>query len=35
MKLPLNNKYTFFYKKHVYKKHEAEIWQKLRNVFEI
>jgi len=24
--------YTFFYKKHVYKKHEAEIMQKLRNI---
>ena len=26
--------YTFFYKKHVYKKHEAEIRQKLRNIEE-
>ena len=25
-------KYTFFYKIHVYKKHEAEIRQKLRNL---
>ena len=25
--------YTFgFYKKHLYKKHEAEIWQKLRDI---
>ena len=32
MKIKLS--YTFFYKKHFYKKHEAEIRQKLRNIQE-
>ena len=27
------NQYTFFHKKHVYEKHEAQIRQKLRNIY--